>query len=348
MTRKELLKKAIAFEPVPRVPVVTMSGATWALKQAGLSPETLLQQPDAGAQVILDTCDRLNVDIVYGGRAIPHIILRAMGGVLNNSRIGLPGEIVKKPLQDIEEIYNWTPEQVMENLRADKEYQLLLKQTQIIREKTGEERFVGVGSFGPFTTAGQIIGVQELLTNLFDEDYEEDIDALMKFSEEVVYQVILDFLKAGGNLIFIAEPVSSGDLISEADFEKWALPHLVNIRNRLENETPYMILHICGSTKERIPALADSGISVFSLDALDIHEALDLAGGKITIMGNLNPVRILERKTEQEVHEQATALCKAAGKNGGFLLAPGCDLTPDTTYENIHAMVQAAFESETI
>ena len=38
MTRKELLIKAMNFEEVPRVPVSTLSGATWAIKQEGISP----------------------------------------------------------------------------------------------------------------------------------------------------------------------------------------------------------------------------------------------------------------------------------------------------------------------
>ena len=121
MTRKELLMKAINFEEVPRVPVSTLSGATWAVKQENMSPEELLRLPDAGAQIILDTCDKLNVDIVYGGRAIPHIILRAMGGKINNSRVGLPGEVIENPFEELEEIHNWTVEQVMENLRKDEE-----------------------------------------------------------------------------------------------------------------------------------------------------------------------------------------------------------------------------------
>ena len=248
MTRKELLIKAMNFEEVPRVLVSTLSGATWAIKQEGISPEELLRLPDAGAQIILDTCDRLNVDIVYGGRAIPHIILRAMGGEINNSRVGLPGEVIQKPLQELEEIRNWTVDQVMENLRRDEEYQLLLKQTRIIAEKTGKERFTGVGSFGPFTTAAQLVGVNEFMMYLSDEDEEDLVREVLEFSEEVVYHLTMDFLEAGSNLVYIAEPVSSGDLISEDYFETYSLPYLKQLNDRLSEKCPYMLLHICGKT----------------------------------------------------------------------------------------------------
>ena len=346
MTRKELLIKAMNFEEVPRVPVSTLSGATWAIKQEQLSPEELLRLPDAGAQIILDTCDRLNVDIVYGGRAIPHIILRAMGGEINNSRVGLPGEVIQKPLQELEEIRNWTVDQVMENLRRDEEYHLLLKQTRIIAEKTGEERFVGVGSFGPFTTAAQLVGVNEFMMYLSDEDEEDLVREVLEISEEVVYHLTMDFLEAGGNLVDIAEPVSSGDLISEDYFETYSLPYLKQLNDRLSEKCPYMLLHICGKTMERISALKDSGIAIFSVDSLDLEEALKRAEGKITIMGTLSPVRVLEQESPEEIYQKAQNLVQTAGFSGGFILAPGCDLTPDTSYEHIEAMVRAVSGKE--
>ncbi len=346
MTRKELLMKAINFEEVPRVPVSTLSGATWAVKQENMSPEELLRLPDAGAQIILDTCDKLNVDIVYGGRAIPHIILRAMGGKINNSRVGLPGEVIENPFEELEEIYNWTVEQVMENLRKDEEYQLLLKQTRIIAEKTGGERFVGVGSFGPFTTAAQLAGVNEFMMYLGDEDEEELVKEVLEFAEEVVYHLTLDFLEAGGDLVYIAEPVSSGDLISEEYFEKYSLPYLKHLNDRLAKTCPYMLLHICGKTMERISALKDSGIAIFSVDSLNLEEALRLAERKITIMGTLSPVRVLEKESAEEIYNKSRDLVKTSGLTGGFILAPGCDLTPDTPYEHIEAMVQAVSRKE--
>ena len=346
MTRKELLIKTMNFEEVPRVPVSTLSGATWAIKQEGISPEELLRLPDAGAKIILDTCDRLNVDIVYGGRAIPHVILRAMGGEINNSRVGLPGEVIQKPLQELEEIRNWTVDQVMENLRRDEEYQLLLKQTRIIAEKTGEERFVGVGSFGPFTTAAQLVGVNEFMMYLSDEDEEDLVREVLEFAEEVVYHLTKDFLEAGGNLVYIAEPVSSGDLISEDYFETYSLPYLKQLNDRLSEKCPYMLLHICGKTMERISALKDSGIAIFSVDSLDLEEALKRAGGKITIMGTLSPVRVLEQESPEEIYQKAQNLVQTAGFSGGFIMAPGCDLTPDTSYEHIEAMVRAVSGKE--
>ena len=346
MTRKELLIKAMNFEEVPRVPVSTLSGATWAITQEGISPEELLRLPDAGAQIILDTCDRLNVDIVYGGRAIPHIILRAMGGEINNSRVGLPGEVIQKPIQELEEIRNWTVDQVMENLRRDEEYQLLLKQTRIIAEKTGKERFTGVGSFGPFTTAAQLVGVNEFMMYLSDEDDEDLVREVLEFSEEVVSHLTMDFLEAGGNLVYIAEPVSSGDLISEDYFETYSLPYLKQLNDRLSEKCPYMLLHICGKTMERISALKDSGIAIFSVDSLDLEEALKRAEGKITIMGTLSPVRVLEQECPEEIYQKAQNLVQTAGLFGGFILAPGCDLTPDTPYEHIEAMVRAVSGKE--
>ena len=234
----------------------------------------------------------------------------------------------------------------MENLRQDEEYQLLLKQTRIIAEKTGEERFVGVGSFGPFTTAAQLVGVNEFMMYLSDEDEEDLVREVLEFAEEVVYHLTMDFLESGGNLVYIAEPVSSGDLISEDYFETYSLPYLKQLNDRLSEKCPYMLLHICGKTMERISALKDSGIAIFSVDSLDLEEALKRAEGKITIMGTLSPVRVLEQESPEEIYQKAQNLVQTAGLSGGFILAPGCDLTPDTSYEHIEAVVRAVSGKE--
>ena len=109
---------------------------------------------------------------------------------------------------------------------------------QCIAEKTGEERFVGVGSFGPFTTAAQLVGVNEFMMYLSDEDEEDLVREVLEFSEEVVYHLTMDFLEAGGNLVYIAEPVSSGDLISEDYFETYSLPYLKQLNDRLSEKCP--------------------------------------------------------------------------------------------------------------
>lgn len=107
-----------------------------------------------------------------------------------------------------------------------------------------------------------------------------------------------------------------------------------------------MLLHICGKTMERISALKDSGIAIFSVDSLDLEEALKRAEGKITIMGTLSPVRVLEQECPEEIYQKAQNLVQTAGLSGGFILAPGCDLTPDTSYEHIEAMVRAVSGKE--
>ena len=67
---------------------------------------------------------------------------------------------------------------------------------------------------------------------------------------------------------------------------------------------------------------------------------------KITIMGNLSPVRVLEQGSTEEIAQKAQNLVRTAGLSGGFILAPGCDLTPDTPYEHIEAMVRAVSGKE--
>ena len=70
---------------------------------------------------------------------------------------------------------------------------------------------------------------------------------------------------------------------------------------------------------------------------------LDTVRGHYAIFGNLNTVEVMLNATSQEVRRIAGERCKIAGLGGGFILAPGCDLPPDTPLENVQAMVSAAY-----
>jgi uroporphyrinogen-III decarboxylase len=47
----------------------------------------------------------------------------------------------------------------------------------------------------------------------------------------------------------------------------------------------------------------------------------------------------------EEVKKLSIERCQLAGKNGGFILAPGCDLPNATPLENVLAMVEGAQEA---
>ena len=69
------------------------------------------------------------------------------------------------------------------------------------------------------------------------------------------------------------------------------------------------------------------------------------SAGRSALFGNLSPALVLAVKTADEVYEISKKLCEEMKPYGGFILAPGCDLSPNIPFENLRSMARAASES---
>ena len=101
--------------------------------------------------------------------------------------------------------------------------------------------------------------------------------------------------------------------------------------------------HICGDTTRLLETFPEMGIRGVSIDsAVDIAVAKELVGDKLSIMGNVSPVDILQGTPESI--EQAVIDCfrKCWDNPRGFTIAPGCDIPVQTSLENIDAYMCAA------
>jgi uroporphyrinogen-III decarboxylase len=81
---------------------------------------------------------------------------------------------------------------------------------------------------------------------------------------------------------------------------------------------------------------------VLQLDgATDIFRAKEVIGDHFCLFGDV-PSTMLAFGGEQEVSDYCKKLIDAVGKNGGFILAAGCEIPPNARPENVKAMIDAA------
>jgi uroporphyrinogen decarboxylase len=210
-----------------------------------------------------------------------------------------------------------------------------------MRKIVGDDVVIGIGGYGAFTMASQFMGVDVFLENIMDDE-DGYLDKAMHFALELNTAMNKGMVEAGADVVFIGEPVASGDLISQSMFEEFVLPISKEMIARTKEFCPHVIFHICGNTSVRIPSLVDSGISGFSVDSIDMVEACANAQQQFAMMGNLNPAGIVFGLDADGVYQKAVELCESLQGKKGFLLAPGCDLPPDTPLENIQAIARAA------
>ena len=175
---------------------------------------------------------------------------------------------------------------------------------------------------------------------LFDDE-DSYVEKVMRFWNKIAVAYSKDMIDAGGEMIYIWDPVASGDMISPAMYEEFVVPALSDLIKELHEICPYIGIHICGDSSTRPRYIAQMGIDSFSVGDIDLVKASADADGKVVMMGNLNPANTLIQKSADEIYEISLELCKSMADSGGFILSPGCDLSPLIPLENLQAMAKA-------
>ena len=66
-----------------------------------------------------------------------------------------------------------------------------------------------------------------------------------------------------------------------------------------------LILHICGNTLDRMGYIAETGMASFHFDSKnDPQKAMDIVGGRIGLVGNINNPETLYARGPEEVRQE--------------------------------------------
>lgn len=207
-------------------------------------------------------------------------------------------------------------------------------------EAVGAEVFVSCCYGAPFTTAACLRGTDMLARDLrrdpglAHELLGKSLEVALRFTDAVV--------EAGGVPV-VVDPVATGSILSPAMFEEFAAPYIAPMMQRIKEKGLPAMLHICGKTHRLFEQMADTGADVLSLDVVDLAEARERVGDRVTLMGNVRPAETLLRGTPEQVEAEAReCLEKAKDNPKGFILASGCEVPLGSPFENIDALMAAA------
>lgn len=231
---------------------------------------------------------------------------------------------------------------------------VVLEALNILKEKYDDTLPIVVGITGPLTLAGHLLGVENLVRNMKLRPAE------IETAVENTLDVCMDYVDAisdvGPDIICVAEPTASPELIDPLQFKSLVKPALEDLANMIKTKK---VLHICGSTQPIINDMANTGFDGISVEEkVDIRKAkLDMGkGGRIMrvggktmnmggnihtkIIGNISTTQTLFRSSPEQVKTEVKDVLEA----GVDILAPSCGLAPRSPIANIKAMVEARNE----
>jgi len=337
LTHKEILLSGIALKPTPRLPVINLSSGVWTCYQNGLTLQNMFDEaPEKIAECIINSNSEVNSDLIWMGADCSNIAIQALGGQCTFNIMGGPAKVdeplITKP-SDVDQLR-------IEDLENSQELDNLLKTARIVAERVGDEFLIGVSQWGPFTLAGQLMGMEKLMvTTLKDRS---GVEHVLEFSKRLLLKYWNLFIDAGADLVNQAEPMSSGDVISKRIFREVALPGIKSANQSISKRSKAKMLHICGNTTKILDDILLTETDLFSFDyKVDLKLAKEKLGGTIAYGGNLDPAGILLEGPSGEI-EAATKKCIEDAWQNGFVLMPGCDIAPKTKIENVQAMFSVA------
>ncbi|HUT26453.1 MAG TPA: uroporphyrinogen decarboxylase family protein [Methanomassiliicoccales archaeon] len=329
-TERERIHAALDLQPMDR-PAVTGFGiiTVEAIMGTGINPATMFQSGKDMANLGKYVHDKLGFEDLNLFLIWTH--LEAMGATINYN-VPIP-YCQKSPLEFGGEYT--MPD--MDKYLKDPNVIRSLEGFKYARQLAGKDGAVtGVTSWGPLTTAGHLVGTENLMLNIAIEP--EEVHRLLKFVAEYDAQAYKLEMEAGINDADVfgpGEPTASGDLVSPDMFAEFSLPYVQKEIKAIRSTGTRVQLHICGDTTEQLYLMAQSGANSLSVEEkVDPFEAMKRVQGKVAMVGSVGPIKPLMMGTEEEVVEATKRYIDA----GYRMIQPGCAIPPEVSSKNLIAM----------
>jgi [methyl-Co(III) methanol-specific corrinoid protein]:coenzyme M methyltransferase len=210
---------------------------------------------------------------------------------------------------------------------------VVLEALGMLRDRwAGEYAIVGK-VFGPWTLAYHLFGVEAFLMMTLDDPAQ--VHEILAQLKEVAVAFGAAQIEAGADVLTLADH-ATGDLVSPRVYEAFLAPIHAELAERIGCP---LILHICGNTKDRLRAIANTGLCCFHFESkVPAAEARRIVGDDIRLMGNLNNPEVLLNGTPAEVARAVRAALEA----GVDIVGPECAVPLTTPIENLQAVREAA------
>ena len=195
-------------------------------------------------------------------------------------------------------------------------------------------------SDGPFGVAGDLMGQTELFTAVLENP---------GFVEELL-RIVTDKLIEYLDFCWKEEGLTDRDLswtddlaagLSAESYRRLVLPQEKRLRFHFDGRAS---LHMCGRTDHLLETFRDD-LAIDEYQGFGYQVNLDTAaqvmGGKVVLLGNVNPMLVLQGPPER-IREETRRCIEKLALFKGYIVQDGANIPPGTPLEHINAMMDAA------
>ncbi|HEY4786272.1 MAG TPA: uroporphyrinogen decarboxylase family protein [Bacteroidales bacterium] len=197
---------------------------------------------------------------------------------------------------------------------------------------------VFAGCIGPFSLAGRLFDMTEIMTAAYMEP--ETVNLLLEKCTKFLSAYIKGFKNCGVSGVLIAEPaagVLSGDMC-----QQFSSDYVKTIVAENQDENFMIILHNCGNTGHVTQSMVSTGAAGLHFgNKIDMLQVLAEVPSDRLVLGNLDPVGVFKMSNPQMVEKDTLSLLEKTKAYPNFVISSGCDTPPGVPMENIKAFFSA-------
>lgn len=358
--RRERIRKAVALEPVDKVPVV-LEGVAWSARVTGMTLKTFLSDPLLATQANIDAFNAVgNADSVNN----PTFDVSSLS-FLWMTRVKRPGygglgddepwqveELGLLEPDDYDRIVadGWGPFQAayLNERVAPGKFDDFIKFVQGTPAVVEKANAAGM----PFLSVGLLTTPFEYLCG--GRSFSQFVFDLYRMPDRV--QAAMDAMMpglcdggiglskaVGAPCIWIGGWRSASKMLAQHLWDRFVFPYLEEIIRQVVGAGLIPILHLDSDWTRDLARFRvfPAKSCILSLDSLtDIRRAKEVLGDHMCIMGDVPPA-LLSSGTPQEVYDHCRRLIADIGPTG-YILQSGCDIPVDAPLANVKAMAAAA------
>jgi [methyl-Co(III) methanol-specific corrinoid protein]:coenzyme M methyltransferase len=333
MTLKERLLNALEGKQVDKVPVcsVTQTGIVELMDEVGAPWPESHSDPELMARLAIANYELSGLEAVR----VPYcltVLAEAVGCEVNMGTISRQPSVTAHPYpKDLEGM------EMPENLLDKGRIQAVLGAIKIIRERVGPDVPIIGGIEGPITLASDLASIKSFMKWSLKKP--ELLEQVLDFATDATISYANSMVLAGADVVSIADPVASPDLMSPDSFKNVLQPRLQKFSSNVDSVT---VLHICGNVNPILNYMADCGFEGLSVEEKigSVKKAKEILGDRARLVGNISsPFTLLPGPVDKIKTEAKQVLA-----DGVDVLAPGCGIAPMTPLSHIKAMVEARDE----
>ncbi|MDO4987689.1 MAG: uroporphyrinogen decarboxylase family protein [Synergistes sp.] len=193
------------------------------------------------------------------------------------------------------------------------------------------------GMLGTFSLVCNLYNIQKALKDT--KKNPEMIDVLCEKATDFLIQRALEYKSAGANGILLAEPTAG--LLPPDYFRRFSTTHVKRLVDAVQDSSFYVVHHDCANVKMTCKQMYETGAKGLHFgDAVNMRETLSQIPRDVLVFGNLQPAALVSRD-EKWIYDKSMEILEETKEFENFVFSSGCDIPPDASVANIHAMINA-------